>query len=457
VAVLSNGKYLVGGDFNNVGNNDRDKLMRLHTDGRLDESFTPPASLSSTVWSMAELSNGQYLIGGSFTDVGGDTTLDKLMRLNSIDGSLDKSFTPPEINPLNPNSIVYKVGELRNGQYLIGGSFTNVGDQELDGLIRLNTDGGLDTSFYPPAAPDFSFSVYWGVELSDGTYLVGGNLKNVGGDAARDNLIRLLAEPQPPTSVTNTNSDTSLVVSWSAPSANDGSIADGGSSITGYTATAAPGGATCTTTKTSCTITGLTNGTDYTVTVTAGNIRGTSGATVATFTEADCPTGPILNTLTLEQQIQLVYVGLLERGADSGGLAYWIKDINSGFTIEKLRENVVNSQPEYLQDLGLLTRANLVPRLYQNLFSRTPPADDAGLAYWVSGGGTTVTIDKLVLALINGAGCTDAKTLLNKAEVATYYTNNYTTYDKAEAVKAVANVDSTDASVTAAKIYVDDL
>ena len=79
-----------------------------------------------------------------------------------------------------------------------------------------------------------------------------------------------------------------------------------------------------------------------------------------------CSQQAVLNTLTLEQQIQLVYVGLLERGADSGGLAYWIKDINSGFTIEKLRENVVNSQPEYLQDLGLLTRANLVPRFYQN-------------------------------------------------------------------------------------------
>ena len=171
----------------------------------------------------------------------------------------------------------------------------------------------------------------------------------------------------------------------------------------------------------------------------------------------NCSQQAVLNTLTLEQQIQLVYVGLLERGADSGGLAYWINDINSGFTIEKLRDNVVNSQPEYLQDLGLLTRANLVPRLYQNLFSRTPPADDTGLAYWVSGGGTTVTIDKLVLALINGAGCTDANTLLNKAEVATYYTNNYTTYDKAEAVTAVANVDSTNASVVAAKAYADSL
>ena len=170
-----------------------------------------------------------------------------------------------------------------------------------------------------------------------------------------------------------------------------------------------------------------------------------------------CSQEPVLDTLTLEQQIQLVYVGLLERGADRGGLTYWIDDINSGFTIEKLRNNVVRFQPEYLQGLGRLSRADLTPSLYQNLFNRTPPADDTGLAYWLSGGGASVTIDKLVLALINGAGCTDAKTLLNRAEVATYYTNNYTTYVKAEAVEAVANVDSTDASVVAAKAYVDGL
>ena len=170
-----------------------------------------------------------------------------------------------------------------------------------------------------------------------------------------------------------------------------------------------------------------------------------------------CSQEPVLDTLTLEQQIQLVYVGLLERGADRGGLTYWIDDINSGFTIEKLRDNVVRFQPEYLQGLGRLARSDLTPSLYQNLFSRTPPADDTGLAYWVSGGGASVTIDKLVLALINGAGCTDAKTMVNKAEVATYYTNNYSSYDKAEAAKAVANVDSTDASVVAAKAYVDGL
>lgn len=170
-----------------------------------------------------------------------------------------------------------------------------------------------------------------------------------------------------------------------------------------------------------------------------------------------CSQEPVLDTLTLEQQIQLVYVGLLERGADRDGLTYWIDDINSGFTIEKLRDNVVRFQPEYLQGLGRLARADLTPRLYLNLFNRMPPANDTGLAYWLSGGGASVTIDKLVLALINGAGCTDAKTLLNRAEVATYYTNNYPSYDVLEASEAVASVDSTDASVVAAKDYIDGL
>jgi hypothetical protein len=170
-----------------------------------------------------------------------------------------------------------------------------------------------------------------------------------------------------------------------------------------------------------------------------------------------CSQEPVLDTLTLEQQIQLVYVGLLERGADRDGLTYWIDDINSGFTIEKLRDNVVRFQPEYLQGLGRLARADLTPRLYLNLFNRMPPANDTGLAYWLSGGGASVTIDKLVLALINGAGCTDAKTLLNRAEVATYYTNNYPSYDVLEASEAVASVDSTDASVVAAKAYIDGL
>ena len=77
--------------------------------------------------------------------------------------------------------------------------------------------------------------------------------------------------PGPPTSVSATPSNTEATVSWTAPGD------DGGSTITGYTVTATPGGATCTTNgETTCTITGLTNGTPYTFTVKATNAEGDS-------------------------------------------------------------------------------------------------------------------------------------------------------------------------------------
>jgi Fibronectin type III domain len=77
--------------------------------------------------------------------------------------------------------------------------------------------------------------------------------------------------PSPPTGVTAIAGNARAKVSWKAPTFN------GGSPITGYTATASPGGARCTTTgAASCTITGLHNGTAYRFTVTARSAVGIS-------------------------------------------------------------------------------------------------------------------------------------------------------------------------------------
>jgi serine protease len=98
--------------------------------------------------------------------------------------------------------------------------------------------------------------------------------------------VSLLAfTPTKPLGVHATEGNAEVSATWSAPQSN------GGHPITGYTATATPGGRSCTTTgATSCTIAGLTNGTAYTVVVTASSSVGVSEASDPS--NAVTPTAP---------------------------------------------------------------------------------------------------------------------------------------------------------------------
>lgn len=97
--------------------------------------------------------------------------------------------------------------------------------------------------------------------------------------------------PDPPTAVTASPSDASVTADWSAPRL------DGGRPITGYVATAQPGGARCESVQPSCTIGGLTNGVGYTVTVTAANVVGVSAPSAPSqlaIPLSTAPTEPVI-------------------------------------------------------------------------------------------------------------------------------------------------------------------
>jgi hypothetical protein len=154
-------------------------------------------------------------------------------------------------------------------------------------------------------------------------------------------------------------------------------------------------------------------------------------------------------------QIQQLYVAYLGRAADKAGLDYWLNDLNGSttapatLTLENLRANFVNEQPEYTSAYAGLTRSETVSKIYLQLFGRS--ADAAGLEYWTNGDGASVNADQLLVAFVNGAGATDAKIVANKVLVAEVYTSssgaNYTADD---AKSIIANVDETTGSVTGA-------
>jgi uncharacterized delta-60 repeat protein len=151
IVIQSDGKIVIGGGFTNVDGVNNAYLARLNSDGTLDTAYAPQPNLQ--VLCLLEQSNGDIIVGGDFTQMipTGATTasaLNFLGRLNT-DGSVDTTFDP------DLNGPAYCLGLTSSGQVVVGGSFTaiapNAGTTSytVQNLARLNTDGTVDTAFYP--------------------------------------------------------------------------------------------------------------------------------------------------------------------------------------------------------------------------------------------------------------------------------------------------------------------
>lgn len=117
----------------------------------------------------------------------------------------------------------------------------------------------------------------------------------------------LITIPGAPTAPTATDTDGASTVAWTAPAF------AGYGSLTGYTATATPGGAFCSTTGAlTCVITGLTNGVTYSISITASTAAGDGPAVTTNValaarssagggSSAPTTTAPVTSTSQLSQ------------------------------------------------------------------------------------------------------------------------------------------------------------
>lgn len=150
MAVQTDGKIIIGGNFTLVQGKQHLNVARLNADGSVDDKFS--ASTNYYVESVAVQADEKIVLGGQFSKVN-DTDRTYLARLKD-DGGLDSSFTA------TTNGYVESVAVQADRQLVVSGSFSKVNNTERNGLARLTENGILDNNFQPAiGAGSYVFSV----------------------------------------------------------------------------------------------------------------------------------------------------------------------------------------------------------------------------------------------------------------------------------------------------------
>jgi uncharacterized delta-60 repeat protein len=183
-------KILVGGYNFDTYNGDAipNALIRLNADGSLDTTFNNGGSgFDDRLLSIKTLANGKILAGGNFTTYNGDTVPFNLIRLNS-DGSWDDTFNS---GGTGFDDFVLALEVQSDGKILVGGMFTSYNGAPVpNGILRLNEDGSLDTTFNN-AGDGVDNYVQVIKVLSDGGILAGGQFTAYNSVAVPKHLFKL--------------------------------------------------------------------------------------------------------------------------------------------------------------------------------------------------------------------------------------------------------------------------
>lgn len=144
IAVQPDGRILIAGEFSSYWNATMRSVARAWPDGSPDASFNPGAGANGPVSVMALQPDGGIIVGGQFTIWDGIARR-SIVRLRS-DGSLDTTFNAS----LGGNSVQILALDVQpDGRLNIAGNFSSVGGVPRARLARLHPDGSLDTDFIP--------------------------------------------------------------------------------------------------------------------------------------------------------------------------------------------------------------------------------------------------------------------------------------------------------------------
>ena len=133
--------------------------------------------------------------------------------------------------------------------------------------------------------------------------------------------------------------------------------------------------------------------------------------------------------MSIESQVQQLYVAYFNRPADTAGLNYWTSVVTAAGGSTTAVSAAFSQSAEYRAAYAGLSSTLIVDTVYQNLFGRH--AEAGGLQYWallLDQG--AITVSNVVTAVAAGAQGTDATAYNNKTLAAVDFTRGLDTGDE---------------------------
>ncbi|MFN7015463.1 MAG: hypothetical protein ACK4ON_14450, partial [Bacteroidia bacterium] len=189
VAIQSDEKVFIGGLFNkfNGGSNLSLRAVRLNSNGTLDATFSTASSgVLGTVYSILIQNDGKILFVGAQRNAWPANNVG-VIRLNQ-NGSLDSTFN---MQGAGFNNSVLNGVLQPDGKLIVCGTFTQFNGNTQNRIARLNSDGTLDATFNPGTG--FNMEARALALQADGKILVGGLFESFNG-TTRNHIARLNAD-----------------------------------------------------------------------------------------------------------------------------------------------------------------------------------------------------------------------------------------------------------------------
>jgi uncharacterized delta-60 repeat protein len=142
IVLQSDGKILVGGNFEMFRSSDQANFVRLNADGTKDTSFEIGSGFSGNIYSITLQQDGKILVGGYFSSYQ-RISQNSLILLNT-DGTKDNSFN---VGLTFEDFTVYSIVLQNDGKIIVGCYSYSSQALTQNNLLRLNTDGSKDNSF----------------------------------------------------------------------------------------------------------------------------------------------------------------------------------------------------------------------------------------------------------------------------------------------------------------------